>query len=201
MHQPYGGVSGQISDINIQADEILRNRDVLNQILADACGKSKEDVAKDTDRDFFLTALEAVDYGVVDDLLRKPLTMQTQPTTTKRPNRTQTQYLQRRSQPCPIPYVVESNGRDERVYDIYSRLLKDRIVFGICVNEVANAIVAQMLFLQSDDPKADIHFYINSPAEGVQDLLDTPCSSSLVIATYCIYQAASMGALLPPDDE
>ena len=72
MHQPYGGVSGQISDINIQADEILRNRDVLNQILADACGKSKEDVAKDTDRDFFLTALEAVDYGVVDDLLRKP---------------------------------------------------------------------------------------------------------------------------------
>ncbi|MAX21994.1 MAG: ATP-dependent Clp protease proteolytic subunit [Planctomycetaceae bacterium] len=72
MHQPYGGVSGQISDINIQADEILRNRDVLNQILADACGKSKEDVAEDTDRDFFLTALEAVDYGVVDDLLRKP---------------------------------------------------------------------------------------------------------------------------------
>ena len=72
MHQPYGGVSGQISDINIQADEILRNRDVLNQILADACGKSKEDIAKDTDRDFFLTAQEAVEYGVVDDLLRKP---------------------------------------------------------------------------------------------------------------------------------
>ena len=72
MHQPYGGVSGQISDINIQADEILRNRDVLNQILADACGKSKDDIATDTDRDFFLTAQEAVDYGVVDDLLRKP---------------------------------------------------------------------------------------------------------------------------------
>ena len=63
----------------------------------------------------------------------------------------------------PIPYVVESNGRDERAYDIYSRLLKDRIVFlGSGVNdEVANAIVAQMLFLQSDDPKSDIHFYIN----------------------------------------
>ncbi|MBH55748.1 MAG: ATP-dependent Clp protease proteolytic subunit [Planctomycetaceae bacterium] len=72
MHQPYGGVSGQISDINIQADEILRNRDVLNQILADACGKSKEDIATDTDRDFFLTAQEAIEYGVVDDLLRKP---------------------------------------------------------------------------------------------------------------------------------
>ena len=72
MHQPYGGVSGQISDINIQADEILRNREVLNQILADACGKSKEDIAQDTDRDFFLTAQQAVEYGVVDDLLRKP---------------------------------------------------------------------------------------------------------------------------------
>ena len=62
----------------------------------------------------------------------------------------------------PIPYVVETSGRDERVYDIYSRLLKDRIVFlGSGVNdEVANAIVAQMLFLQSDNPKADIHFYI-----------------------------------------
>ncbi len=72
MHQPYGGVSGQISDINIQADEILRNRDVLNQILADACGKSKDDIAQDTDRDFFLTAQEAVEYGVVDDILRKP---------------------------------------------------------------------------------------------------------------------------------
>ncbi|MBA63161.1 MAG: ATP-dependent Clp protease proteolytic subunit [Planctomycetaceae bacterium] len=72
MHQPYGGVSGQISDINIQADEILRNRDVLNQILADTCGKSKEDIAKDTDRDFFLTAQQAVDYGIVDDLLRQP---------------------------------------------------------------------------------------------------------------------------------
>jgi len=72
MHQPYGGVSGQISDINIQADEILRNREVLNQILADACGKSKEDIAQDTDRDFFLTAQQAVEYGVVDDLLKKP---------------------------------------------------------------------------------------------------------------------------------
>ena len=68
-----------------------------------------------------------------------------------------------------IPYVVEKSGREERVYDIYSRLLKDRIVFlGSQVNdEVANSIVAQMLFLQSDDPKADIHFYINSPGGSV----------------------------------
>ena len=64
-----------------------------------------------------------------------------------------------------IPYVIEKSGREERAMDIYSRLLKDRIVFlGSAINdEVANAIVAQMLFLQSDDPKADIHLYLNSP--------------------------------------
>ncbi len=68
-----------------------------------------------------------------------------------------------------IPYVIEKNGREERVYDIYSRLLKDRIIFlGSQVDdEVANALVAQMLFLQSDDPKADIHLYINSPGGSV----------------------------------
>ena len=68
-----------------------------------------------------------------------------------------------------IPYVIEKTGREERVYDIYSRLLKDRIIFlGTDVNdEIANALVAQMLFLQSDDPKADIHMYINSPGGSV----------------------------------
>ena len=68
-----------------------------------------------------------------------------------------------------IPYVVEKSGREERVYDIYSRLLKDRIIFlGTQVNdEMANSIVAQMLFLESDDPKADIHLYVNSPGGSV----------------------------------
>ncbi len=101
----------------------------------------------------------------------------------------------------PIPYVVETSGRDERVYDIYSRLLKDRIIFlGSGVNdEVANAIVAQMLFLQSDNPKADIHFYINSPGGSVtagMAIYDTMQFVTCDVATYCIGQAASMGALL-----
>lgn len=72
IHQPYGGVSGQVSDIEIQADEILRNRDVLNQILGEHCGKSKEQIAKDIDRDFFLTAEEAKEYGLVDQITSKP---------------------------------------------------------------------------------------------------------------------------------
>ena len=100
-----------------------------------------------------------------------------------------------------VPYVVEKSGREERVYDIYSRLLKDRIVFlGSQVNdEMANAIVAQLLFLQSDDPKADIHLYINSPGGSVSAglaIYDTMQFVTCDVATYCIGQAASMGAVL-----
>lgn len=100
-----------------------------------------------------------------------------------------------------IPYVIEKSGREERVYDVYSRLLKDRIIFlGSQVNdEVANALVAQMLFLQSDDPKSDIHLYINSPGGSVSAglaIYDTMQFVSCDVATYCIGQAASMGAVL-----
>jgi ATP-dependent Clp protease protease subunit len=100
-----------------------------------------------------------------------------------------------------VPYVVEKSGREERVYDIYSRLLKDRIVFlGTQVNdEVANAIVAQLLFLQSDDPKADVHLYINSPGGSVSAgmaIYDTMQFITCDVATYCVGQAASMGAVL-----
>ena len=100
-----------------------------------------------------------------------------------------------------IPYVVEKSGREERVYDIYSRLLKDRIVFlGSSINdEVANAIVAQMLFLQSEDPKADIQLYLNSPGGSVSaglGIYDTMQFVTCDVATFCIGQAASMGAVL-----
>jgi ATP-dependent Clp protease protease subunit len=100
-----------------------------------------------------------------------------------------------------VPYVVEKSGREERVYDIYSRLLKDRIIFlGTQVNdEVANIIVAQMLFLQSDDPKADIHLYVNSPGGSVSAgmaIYDTMQFITCDVATYCVGQAASMGAVL-----
>lgn len=100
-----------------------------------------------------------------------------------------------------IPYVVEKSGREERVYDIYSRLLKDRIIFlGQQVNdEISNSLVAQMLFLQSEDPKADIHLYINSPGGSITAglaIYDTMQFVSCDVATYCIGQAASMGAVL-----
>lgn len=100
-----------------------------------------------------------------------------------------------------IPYVIEKSGREERVYDVYSRLLKDRIIFlGSQVNdEVANVLVAQMLHLQSEDPKADVHLYINSPGGSVTAglaIYDTMQFISCDVATFCIGQAASMGAVL-----
>ena len=100
-----------------------------------------------------------------------------------------------------IPYVVEKSGREERVYDVYSRLLKDRIVFlGASIdNEVANAVVAQLLFLQSDEPKSDVHLYVNSPGGSVSAglaIYDTMQFITCDVATYCIGQAASMGAVL-----
>ncbi len=100
-----------------------------------------------------------------------------------------------------IPFVIEKSGREERAMDIYSRLLKDRIVFlGSAINdEVANSLVAQLLFLQAEDPKADVHVYINSPGGSVTAglaIYDTMQFISCPVATYCIGQAASMGAVL-----
>ncbi len=100
-----------------------------------------------------------------------------------------------------VPIVIENTGRDERAMDIYSRLLKDRIIIlGTGVTETsANLIVAQLLYLQFEDPKADIHFYINSPGGSVTAglaIYDTMQYISCDVATYCIGQAASMGAVL-----
>ena len=100
-----------------------------------------------------------------------------------------------------VPYVVERSGREERVFDIYSRLLKDRIIFlqGQVNDDSANLIVAQMLFLQFDDPKADIHLYINSPGGSVtagMGIYDTMHYITCDVATYCIGIAASMAATL-----
>lgn len=100
-----------------------------------------------------------------------------------------------------VPYVVEKSGREERAMDIYSRLLKDRIIFlGSQVNDqVANLLVAQLLYLQFEDPNSDIHMYINSPGGSVTAglaIYDTMQYITCDVATYCIGQAASMGALL-----
>ncbi|MHC4149209.1 MAG: ATP-dependent Clp protease proteolytic subunit [Planctomycetota bacterium] len=100
-----------------------------------------------------------------------------------------------------VPIVIEKSGRTERAYDIYSRLLKDRIVFlgGPIDDTSANLLIAQMLFLSNEDSKTDIHFYINSPGGAITAGLavyDTMQFLRCEVATYCVGQASSMGAVL-----
>jgi len=100
-----------------------------------------------------------------------------------------------------VPIVIEKTGRGERAYDIFSRLLKDRIIFlgGPVDDDSANLIIAQLLFLSNEDAKTDIHFYINSPGGSVTSgmaIYDTMRYLRCDVATYCIGQAASMGAIL-----
>ncbi len=103
--------------------------------------------------------------------------------------------------PNLIPMVIEKTGRGERAYDIYSRLLKDRVIFlgGAVDDDGANLIIAQMLFLSNEDAKADIHFYINSPGGSISAglaIYDTMQFVRPAVATYCVGMAASMGAWL-----
>jgi len=100
-----------------------------------------------------------------------------------------------------VPYVIESTGRGERVYDIYSRLLKDRIVFlgNQVIDDMANIIIAQLLFLEAEEPDKDIYLYINTPGGSVSAglaIYDTMQYIKPDVATICIGLAASMGALL-----
>ena len=100
-----------------------------------------------------------------------------------------------------IPYVIEDTGRGERTMDIYSRLLKDRIIFigsKVC-DQLANAVMAQLIFLRADDPKKDVHIYINSPGGELTSglaIYDTMRYLECDINTYCLGQAASLGSLL-----
>jgi ATP-dependent Clp protease protease subunit len=100
-----------------------------------------------------------------------------------------------------IPIVVEQDHRGERAYDIYSRLLRDRIIFlgGEVHDEIANLVIAQLLFLEADDPESDIHLYINSPGGSVTAglaIYDTMQYIRPDVSTFCVGQAASMGAVL-----
>ena len=100
-----------------------------------------------------------------------------------------------------VPIVIEKTGRGERSYDIYSRLLRDRVIFigGQIDDDMANLVVAQLLFLSNDDPKADINIYINSPGGGISAglaIYDTMQFVRCEVSTYCVGMAASMGAVL-----
>lgn len=124
----------------------------------------------------------------------KPVPTETRQEPQPKHNRIVASYL-------PLPYVYERDGRQERAWDIYSRLLKDRIVFiGTPIDDfVANSVIAQLLFLQMEDPKKDINLYINSPGGSITDgmaIYDTMQMLNCDVVTYCIGLAASMGTVL-----
>ncbi|MCM8769381.1 MAG: ATP-dependent Clp protease proteolytic subunit [Candidatus Omnitrophica bacterium] len=100
-----------------------------------------------------------------------------------------------------IPYIIETTERGERAYDIYSRLLRDRIVFigSLITDQLANIVIAELLFLQNDDGQKDVHLYLNTPGGSITAglaIYDTMQFISCPVATYCLGQAASMGAVL-----
>ena len=187
----------------------------------------------ETERDRYMTAEEAKDYGLIDEVLheeaqkpgeakkdagqagrsrRNPGNKESEvnagrprsPNSFDAGTRTELhdwEIVMANMEEILVPIVIEKTGRGERSYDIYSRLLKDRIIFlGGQVNDaVANLIIAQMLFLSNEDSKSDIHFYINSPGGVITAglaIYDTMQFLRCDVATYCIGQAASMGAVL-----
>ena len=217
IHQPFGEVGGQVSDIEIQAQEILNTREQLNEVLAQHTGQPLDRIAKDTDRDFYMSAEEAKEYGLVDEVLAKEgkedaddsdkPAVESSDCPRQPSHSPQTTYFNKHPVPSdvamtiPIPYVIERHGREERAMDIYSRLLKDRIIIlGSGINDtVSNSIVAQLLFLQFDDGESDIHMYINSPGGSITSgmaIYDTMQYIGCDVSTYCIGQASSMGAIL-----
>ena len=170
-------------------------------------------IDQETDRDRYFHPHEAKEFGLVDEVLIKQSeakkydtasvagvsphvfadgTVGLTPRRSPRPRRTLMPQ---------VPFVISRDGREPQYFDIYSRLLKDRIIFlqGEVDDDSANLIVAQMLYLQFEDPKADIHLYINSPGGSVtagMGIYDTMQFVTCDVATYCIGQAASMGAML-----
>jgi len=200
IHQPWGGVTGQASDIAIQAEEVLKAKRLLNELLAKHTGRDVKLIEAETERDRYLSPTEAKEYGIVDEILERSVGKKSSP---PGEGKTMTDFGEHspvRNEHL-VPIVVEKTGRGERSYDIYSRLLRDRIVFigGQIDDAMANLVIAQLLFLSNESSDAEIHIYINSPGGGVSAglaIFDTMRFIRPPVATYCVGMAASMAAVL-----
>ena len=186
IHQPYGQVGGQVSDIEIQANEILHTREVLNVILATHTGQPIERIAKDTDRDFYMTAEQAKEYGLVDDILTK----QKIEVDEERSNMTLDSLCHRKERPRRagdghLQPPAEGPHRLSRLADRRRRGQRRR-------RPVALPPVGRRR-------RPDIHMYINSPGGSIAAglaIYDTMQFVNCDVATYCVGQAASMAAVL-----
>ena len=190
MHQGSAGIGGTAIDIEIQAENLEHTKGVMLGLIAEHTGQPFEKIEKDSLRDRWFTAEEAVDYGFVDQVLSDvtDVTPARPAGQLRAPVTTMSQYT--------IPSVVEKTIRGERAVDIYSRLLSDRIIYlGTEIDDgVANVVIAQLLHLEADSPDTPISLYLNSPGGSVTATLaiyDTMQFIRSSVGTTCVGQAAS----------
>ena len=180
MHQPSGGIGGSASDIKIQAEQSLLLKKQLNELQAQHTGQTLEQIELDSDRDRWFTPQQAQDYGFIDHVVLER-------------RRHQVSYY--------IPQWEERTSYGFRRIDPYAKLFEDRIIFvGTPISDdVANAVMAQLLCLQQMDPDRDIQLYINSPGgsfTAMTAIYDTMRYLKPDVQTVCLGQAASAAAVL-----
>ena len=206
MHQPSAGIGGTAADIAIQAENLEFTKKAIERITAEHTGQREETISRDGDRDRWFTAEQAKEYGMVDRVVEslddvRPAGAAGALTWTGTPRIVPAPLQDSLMGQYTIPTVVERTPQGERAYDIYSRLLSERVVFlGTEIDDgVANAVIAQLLHLESSGPDREIAIYINSPGGSVTSLMaiyDTMAFVGAPISTFCVGQAASTAAVL-----
>ena len=194
LHQGSAGIGGTAMDIAIQADDLRHTRDTVLRLISDDTGQDLETVERDSRRDRWFSAAEALDYGFVDRIVAsmddvRPASAR--PLGLGSPGMTSYQ----------IPYVTTQTNRGERTVDVYSRLLADRIIYlGTPIDDgVANTVIAQLIHLESENPDAPINLYLNSPGGSIPAMLAIYDAMQFVrpaVETTCVGQAVATAAVL-----
>ena len=194
LHQGSAGIGGTAMDIAIQADDLRRTRDTVLGLIAEDTGQDIAAVERDSRRDRWFTAAEALDYGFVDHIASCG---DGHPARRPSPDRTGSRPMSS----YPIPYVTTRTSQGERTVDIYSRLLAERVVYlGTGIDDgVANAVIAQLIHLESESPDQPIYLYINSPGGSIPATLAIYDAMQYIrpsVETTCVGQAAATAAVL-----
>ena len=197
LHQGSAGIGGTAMDIAIQADDLRHTRDTVLRLISDDTGQDLEIVERDSRRDRWFSAEEALGYGFVDRIVDSMDDVQPRVRAAPRPRSEggarMTSYA--------IPYVTTQTNRGERTVDVYCRLLADRVIYlGTPIDDgVANTVIAQLIHLESESPEAPINLYINSPGGSIPAMLAIYDAMQFVrpsIETTCVGQAVATAAVL-----
>ena len=193
LHQGSAGIGGTAVDIEIQAEDLRQTRDTVIGLVAEHTGQDRATIERDSRRDRWFTAGQALDYGFVDQIISSVEDVT--------PGHRRGLGLGGPMSSYTIPYVVQQTPRGERTVDLYSRLLSERIIYlGTELDDgVANAVIAQLLHLASEDPDAPVSLYLNSPGGSISAMLavyDAMQFVSTPVETTCVGQAAWTAAVL-----